>query len=211
MFSFSLAEGFIALFIGMGPIKVLLVYMAKTAGLDKDVRRAMARRIVIVAGSVGVGLFVFGALLQQVLHFSIGALNIIGGLILLLLALNMVMGGGKPKAASGESEAVDPMSLAVSPLAIPLTLNPVGIVTLVVASSEVTDLPSSIAVIVLIAVVMVIDLGILLFSDRVAPYLSEATIGLLEVVLGILLGALAIQLMLNGLAEVGAITLTGHA
>jgi small neutral amino acid transporter SnatA (MarC family) len=160
---------------------------------------------------VGVGLFALGALLQQVLHFSIGALNIIGGLILLLLALNMVLGASKPKAVSGEGEAVDPMSLAVSPLAIPLTLNPVGIVTLVVASSEVTDLPSSIAVVVLIAVVMVIDLGILLFSDRVAPYLSEATIGLLEVVLGILLGALAIQLMLNGLAEVGVITLTGHA
>jgi small neutral amino acid transporter SnatA (MarC family) len=211
MFSFSLAEGFIALFIGMGPIKVLLVYMAKTVGLDKDVRRAMARRIVIVAGGVGVGLFVLGALLQQVLHFSIGALNIIGGLILLLLALNMVLGASKPKPAAGEGEAVDPKSLAVSPLAIPLTLNPVGIVTLVVASSEVTDLPSSIAVIALIAVVMVIDLGILLFSDRVAPYLSEATIGLLEVVLGILLGALAIQLMLNGLAEVGVITLTGHA
>jgi MarC family membrane protein len=211
MFSFSLAEGFIALFIGMGPIKVLLVYMAKTAGLDKDVRGAMARRIVIVAGIVGVGMFVLGALLQQVLHFSIGALNIIGGLILLLLALNMVMGGGKPKAATGEGEAADPMSLAVSPLAIPLTLNPIGIVTLVVASSEVTDLPSSIAVVVLIAIVMFINLGILLYSDKVAPYLSEATIELLEVVLGIFLGALAIQLMLNGLAEVGAITLTGHA
>jgi multiple antibiotic resistance protein len=100
MFSFSLAEGFIALFIGMGPIKVLLVYMAETAGLDKDVRRSMARRIVIVAGSVGVGLFALDALLQQVLHFSIGALNIIGGLILLLLALNMVLGAGKPKAAA---------------------------------------------------------------------------------------------------------------
>jgi multiple antibiotic resistance protein len=170
MFSFSLAEGFIALFIGMGPIKVLLVYMAKTAGLDKDVRRAMARRIVIVAGSVGVGMFVLGALLQQVLHFSIGALNIIGGLILLLLALNMVLGAGKPKTTTGEGETADPMSLAVSPLAIPLTLNPVGIVTLVVASSEVTDLPSSIAVVVLIAIVMFIDLGILLFSDKVAPY-----------------------------------------
>ena len=211
MFSFSLVEGFIALFIGMGPIKVLLVYMAKTAGMDKDTRRAMARRIVIVAGSVGVALFAIGALLQQVLHFSIGALNIIGGLILLLLALNMVMGGSKTKTGSGEGEQADPMSLAVSPLAIPLTLNPVGIVTLVVGSSEVTDLPSSIAVVGLIAIVMVIDLGVLLFSDKVAPYLSIATIELLEVVLGIFLGALAIQLMLNGLAEVGVISLTGQA
>jgi multiple antibiotic resistance protein len=209
MFTFSLAEAFIALFIGMGPIKVLLVYMEKTQGMDQNTRRAMARRIVIAAGSVGVALFVLGALLQQILHFSIGALNIIGGLILLLLALNMVM-GGKPKAATAEGQEEDPMSLAISPLAIPLTLNPVGIVTLVVASSEVKDLPSSIAVVVLIAIVMLIDLGILLFSDKVAPYLSEATIKLLEVVLGIFLGALAIQLMLNGLAEVGVITLSGH-
>ena len=49
------------------------------------------------------------------------------------------------------------MSMAISPLAIPLTLNPVGIVTIVVASSEVTDMPSSIAVVVMIAIVALID------------------------------------------------------
>jgi multiple antibiotic resistance protein len=208
MFTFSLAEAFITVFIGMGPIKVLLVYIASTKDLDKEVRRQMARRIVLVAGSVAVGLFILGALLQQILHFSIGALNIIGGLILLLLALQMVMGGGKKPAASGEG-GVDPMSMAVSPLGIPLTLNPVGIVSLVVASSEVTDLPSSIAVVVMIAIVMAINLVVLYGSDRVAPYLSEAVIELLEVVLGILLGALAIQLMVNGLADLGIITLSG--
>jgi MarC family membrane protein len=210
MFTFSLPEAFITIFIGMGPIKVLLVYMAKTQGMDKAIKRKVARRIVLVAGSVGVALFILGAMLQQILHFSIGALNIIGGLILLLLALNMVM-GGKPKAAAAEDQAEDPMSMATSPLAIPLTLNPVGIVALVVASSEVKDLPSSIAIVVMIAIVMLIDLGILLFSDRVAPYLSEALIQLFEVVLGILLGALAIQLMLNGLADLGIISLSGHA
>jgi multiple antibiotic resistance protein len=211
MFTFSLAEAFVTIFIGMGPIKVLLVYIASTKDLDKQVRRQMARRIVLVAGSVGVGLFILGGLLQQILHFSIGALNIIGGLILLLLALQMVTGGGKKPAASGEGQ-VDPMSLAVSPLGIPLTLNPVGVVSLVVASSEVTDLPSSIAVVVMIAIVMAINLGVLYSSDRVAPYLSEAVIELLEVVLGILLGALAIQLMVNGLADLGIVTLSGgHA
>ena len=207
MFTFSLAEAFITLFIGMGPIKVLLIYIAKSKNLDKGTKRAMARRIVVVAGGVGVGLFILGALLQQILHFSIGALNIIGGIILLLLALNMVM-GSKTKAAEGET-AEDPLSIAISPLAIPLTLNPVGIVSLVVASSQVTDWPSSIAIVVMIGIIMAIDYGILLLSDRVAPYLSEAIIMLFEVILGILLGALAIQLMLNGLAEVGAITLSG--
>ena len=210
MFTFSLPEAFIALFIGMGPIKVLLIYIAKTQNMEKEVRRKVARRVAFVAAAVAIGLFILGAIIQQILHFSIGALNIIGGIILLLLALNMVM-GGRPKAADSESEELDPMSLAISPLAIPLTLNPVGVVTLVVASSEVTDLPSSIAVVVMIAIIAVIDLGVLLGSDRVARYLSEAaTVELLEVILGIFLGALAIQLMLNGLADVGVISPAAH-
>ena len=209
MFTFSLAEAFIALFIGMGPVKVLLVYIAKTQHMEKAVRRQVARRIAVVAAAVAIGLFILGAILQQILHFSIGALNIIGGIILLLLALNMVM-GNKPRAAGAEAEE-DAMSLAISPLAIPLTLNPVGVVTLVVASSEVTDLPSSIAVVVMIVIIALIDLGVLLGSDYVARYLSEATVELLEVILGIFLGALAIQLMLDGLAEVGVITLSGHS
>ena len=187
MFSFSLTEAFLALFIGMGPIKVLLVYIAMTKGLEASVRKQMAKRIVITAGGVGVVLFIIGAALQSILHFSIGALNIIGGIILLLLALKMVMGGSGGE-HGGEVKA-NPMSLAVSPLAIPLTLNPVGIVTLVVASSEVRDIPSSIAVVVMIGIIVAIDYVILLASDRVAPYLSAAIIQLFEVVLGIFLGA----------------------
>lgn len=207
MFSFSLPEAFITLFIGLGPIKVLLVYIAMTKGLEASVRKQMALRIVVVAGGVGVALFIIGAALQSILHFSIGALNIIGGIILLILALKMVLGGGGGD--HGGETKIDPMSIATSPLAIPLTLNPVGIVTLVVASSQVKDIPSSIAVIVMIVIIVAIDYVILIASDRVAPHLSTAVVQLFEVVLGIFLGALAVQLMLNGLAELGIITMSG--
>ena len=209
--SFSLIEGFVTIFIGMGPIKVLLVYIAMTRSMETGTRKKVASRIVIVAGSVGVGLFIIGAAMQSILHFSIGALNIIGGLILLLLALKMVMGGAGG-GAHGDMTEEDAMSLATSPLAIPLTLNPVGIVSLVVASSQVKDIPSSIAIVVMIAIVVGIDYVVLLGSDKIAPYMSTAVVQLLEVVLGIFLGALAIQLALNGLADLGIITMTtgGH-
>jgi small neutral amino acid transporter SnatA (MarC family) len=62
----------------------------------------------------------------------------------------------------------------------------------------------------MVAVVMVINYGVLLASDKVAPYLSTAVVQLLEIVLGIFLGALAIQLAINGLADLGIITLSGH-
>jgi multiple antibiotic resistance protein len=196
----------------MGPIKVLLVYMSLTRQMEAGTRRKVASRVVLVAGSVGVGLFAVGAFIQSVLHFSIGALNIIGGLILLLLALKMIMGnaGGEGETKRDISEE-SALSIATSPLAIPLTLNPVGIVSLVVASSEVKDIPSSIAIVLMIGVVMSIDYAVLLASDKVAPYMSTAVVQLLEVVLGIFLGALAIQLALNGLAELGIITISTGA
>ena len=48
-------EVFLALFIGMGPVKVLLIYIAKTQGMDKEIKRKMARRIAIVAAGVANG------------------------------------------------------------------------------------------------------------------------------------------------------------
>jgi MarC family membrane protein len=202
-------EVFLALFIGMGPIKVLLIYIAMTEGMEKSVRRRVARRTVLVTGIVGLGLFLLGAILQAMLHFSIGSLTIFGGLILLILALGMVSGGGS--STQREHGDTDPMSLAVSPLAIPLTLNPVGIVVLVVASVEVQDLATAVLIIAMIVVIALIDLGVLYSADRVAKYLSHATVELLERVLGILLGALAVELVVTGMATLGIINLsTGH-
>jgi multiple antibiotic resistance protein len=121
----------------------------------------------------------------------------------------MVAGGGGT--THREHGDPDPMSLAVSPLAIPLTLNPVGIVILMVASVEVQDLTTALLIIAMIVVIALIDLGVLYSADRVAKYLSHATVELLERVLGILLGALAIELVVTGLATLGIINLTaGH-
>ena len=201
-------EIFIALFIGMGPVKVLLMYIAMTENMEKSVRRQVASRTAMIAGVVALGLFLLGAILQAILHFSIGSLTIFGGIILLVLALGMVIGGGG--SSHREHGDDDPMSLAVSPLAIPLTLNPVGIVILVVASVEVQDLMMALLLIAMIVVIALIDLGVLYSADRVAKYLSHATVELLERVLGILLGALAIELIVVGLATLGIIGSTAH-
>ncbi len=58
MVQISPIQLFITLFIGMGPIKVLLIYIAMTQGMSQEVRRQVARRTVVVAGAVGVALFI---------------------------------------------------------------------------------------------------------------------------------------------------------
>jgi hypothetical protein len=137
---------------------------------------------------------------------AIAALTIIGGLILLLLALDMVMGSH----SGGEgAEHKDPLSIAISPLAIPLMLNPLGIVAQVVLSASITDMVVAGVIIVMVLVIALIDLSAMSVSDRFAAYLSTAAVELLEKSLGIFLDALAVQLLLDDLANLGVITLSG--
>ena len=93
------------------------------------------------------------------------------------------------------------MSLATSPLAIPLMLNPIGIVALITFSSTDLAIEEIVAIVVMILIIMVIDYLVLSSADRLSRFFSPATVEVLEKVLGILLAALAVELMLVGLAD----------
>ena len=102
---------------------------------------------------------------MKLLHFTTGALSIAGGLILLLLALSMVLGSSETKEESDPLSEEDVMSMAIYPMAIPLLLNPVGIVTLTVFSAESQGLLQIGALIILVLIVAAIDLRSVLISS----------------------------------------------
>ncbi len=132
----NLFDVFLLVFIGIGPLKVLVVYIALTKELSTAQRRKVAQKMVLTATIVAIVLLVAGVVIMKILHFTTGALSIAGGLILLLLALSMVMGTAEHKEHDGPLSEEEIMSMAIYPLAIPLLLNPVGIVTLTVFSAE---------------------------------------------------------------------------
>ena len=84
--NFLTIDVFLTIFIGMGPVKALLVYLAITKDANPELQRKVARKAIRTATIVGILLLLAGALLMQILHFSRGALAVAGGLILLLLA-----------------------------------------------------------------------------------------------------------------------------
>jgi multiple antibiotic resistance protein len=128
---------------------------------------------------------------------------------LLILALTIVLSPAeKPEPdAPLDKEAV--LSKAIYPLGIPLLLNPVGIVGLTVFSAETQSLLQVGAIAVMVLLVAAIDFGIFMVSHRLDKYLTHERILVLEKLLGILLAALAVQMILNGLAELGVITMGG--
>lgn len=90
--------------------------------------------------------------------------TIAAGLILLLLALRMAMGGGA--GGSHEEGEVDPEAIAIFPLALPLTLNPIGMVALISFSTTVDDAGDALILLAIIAGVLVFDFFVYLFAGR---------------------------------------------
>jgi multiple antibiotic resistance protein len=204
---------FFAILVTMGPLKVMLVYAQKTRDLSPKLRRRIAVKAVVVAALVGLLFIILGKFLLDLFHFSIGALQIAGGLILFVFAIGMVLAAGGESEHEAEGQDRDPTGIAVFPLAMPLMATPIGIVVLTMLSARFNDdIPTLIAIAVALVVVMVINLVVLLLEGPILRYIDPQAIGVAERILGILIAALAVQTILNGLQELGLIVLksAGH-
>jgi len=200
---------FLLLLIGIGPKIALVPFVEMTSQMDVPTKRRVARKMITTALLVAVLLVVLGELLTRLLHFSTAALSIAGGIILLILAVAMVLSRADPdehRSAAGK----DPMQLAVFPLAVPYLLNPAGIVVLVTISAEATSIGLIGVVLGVLAVVIGIDVVVFRWANRVTRHLDESRMLVTEKVFGFLLAALAVQLMLNGLADAGVISAIPH-
>jgi multiple antibiotic resistance protein len=198
------------LLIGMGPKIALVPFLEKTKHLDAEAQRAIGRRMVMVALVTALILFAFGGLLMRLLHITGGAVAVAGGIILAMLAIKMVTGQGeKPVEESLVPE--NPAKLAIYPLAVPYLLNPVGMTILIVASDGVASAASIGLVLGLVLLVAAFDFLIFTNIDKLAKRLNPTSIVVSEVVFGILLTAVAVQLTVKGLELLGIIAATsGH-
>ncbi len=158
--------------------------------------------------TVAVALMVLGELLRALLHFTIGSLSIAGGPILLVLAAWMVL--APPADSTRRHTGQDPMKLAQFPLAVPYLLNPVGIVGLMTISAEAKSLSVFALNLGILAVVMLIDVLVFRWANRVSDKLDENRMLVTEKVFGFLIAAIAVQLVLDGLTLEGLIGPVPH-
>lgn len=191
---FGLADIFMILLITVGPLKAAVVYAKLTGQSDRAFQREVAFKTVTIATIVTIIFVFFGQSLLSLFHVSLPALKIAGGLILLLFALDMVIGdhGGS------EGTPVSPTpDIAIYPLAMPLMATPQGLVAITTIVAETTTFGQKIGVAVIILIIMAINLAVLLSAGKL---LREGAAGVMVVVskvVGILLAALAIQLMIS--------------
>ena len=201
-------DTFLVLLIGVGPKLALVPFLEITAALDPAAKRQVQRKMLTTAATVAVALMVLGELLRTLLHFTIGSLSIAGGVILLVLAVWMVLA---PRADDSHRDTrKDPMQLAQFPLAVPYLLNPVGIVGLMTISAEAQSLSVFALEFGLLLVVLLLDVVVFRWANRVSEKLDENRMLVTEKVFGFLIAAIAVQLVLDGLALEGIIAPVPH-
>ncbi len=203
-------DTFLLLLIGVGPKIALVPFLEATSGMPPETQRRVVRKMLTTAATVSVILLVLGGLLTRLLHFSPGALGVASGIILLIISVPMVLSQQDSSAASHQPANQDPMRLAVFPLAVPYLLNPAGFVVLVTASAEAASVSVFAVTVGILALIFGLDVATFRWAVHVSSHMDQSRMLITEKVFGFLLAALAVQLALNGLSDVGVIHLTSH-
>ena len=201
--NFGFSELFLIFLIVLGPLKSAIVYVTMTANADAAFRRRIAIRTVLVATIVSILFVVAGEYLLDVFHISIPALKFGGGIILMLYALEMVLGGKSEEGAKSDVE-LSP-NIAVFPLAMPLMATPHGLVAIVTLSAAAPGTSEMVYMIAAVLAVMAFNFVFLLGANKILGAIGPAALKVVSVIVGLLLVALGIQLMIWGLTDLGVI------
>jgi multiple antibiotic resistance protein len=198
----------IAFFIGMGPIKIVVAYLAMTQGASMAIRRRVAVITVVAATTTAIALIFGGALLLTLFHVNGSSLVIAGGLVMVVYGLRQVV--EEPEHDEEPVTLSDQALLraAIHPLAVPVLLNPAGIAAAMILSLEVVESGGYVPAALIVLAFGALDLAVLLIANRAAHRVPYGAITILEKVFGTLLVAIGIQLALIGAARLGLVTLT---
>lgn len=201
---------FATFFATIGPVDLAALLAGLTPYHTSGERRALAVRAVLIA-SVILLFFAFGgkAMLDW-LGISLAALRISGGILLLILAVSMVFGketGGGRSSEEETTEAMQKKDIAVFPLAMPLIAGPAstGAALLLMAGTK-GDPLQQIAVIAGMLIVLTLTLLLFMAASGVQRLLGVTGLHVISRMAGLILAALAVQFMLDGIQESGMTT-----
>ncbi len=198
---------FTTLFATIGPIDVAAMFAALTTRHPAAMRRSMALRGIAIAGGILLLFALSGGTLLEHLGISLAALRTAGGILLLLIGIEMVFArtsGGVSTTADEAEEATAKADIAVFPLATPLLAGPgaMGAIILLMANAE-GDFARETIVIAMLFAVLAISFLALLGAAQLQRVLGVTGMHVVSRIFGVLLSALAVQFIFDGIAASG--------
>lgn len=199
-------SAFVTLFVIVDPIGLAPLFVALTAGMTLKQRERVGRRAILVALAILAAFGLFGEKLLTGIGISMPAFRISGGLLLFLTALDMLFERRTDRRERRATETAALPDPSVFPLAMPLIAGPGALATMVLLSTQNTgDWPALVAIHAVMVVVLAITYVLFRFSPLVERVLGHIGIVVLTRLFGILLAALSVQFVLDGLRDYGLV------
>ena len=187
---------FMAFFAIMNPISNLPAYMALVADDSQKISRKLAFRSLLIAFVI-VTVFIFsGDFIFKVFGITIVSFRIAGGILVAVIGYHMINGNHSPSYKGMEQQAVnsDPMSIAISPLAMPLFAGPGTITTALSLANG--GLQNQLITVVAFALLCVITYLLLRSAKQIAGFLGENLMKIITKMMGLLLFSIGIQMII---------------
>ena len=195
----------VTLLVVVDPIGLVPSYLAVTHGLPKRARRSVAIRAAIIAAAILAGSTLIGDWLLRTLSIGLPAFRIAGGLLLFSIASEMVFGVRNQRQSRQAEDAIEEhvRNIAAFPLAIPLMAGPGAITATVLLASRSEGDPMLLTILLaVIAFVAALSAVVFFLCTQVERLLGATGNIVLSRLLGVLLAALAVQFVIDGVRAV---------
>ena len=184
------------------PIAVVPTYLVITQGQSSGQRKITARRACVAAGLILVIFALAGGRIFGLFGITMPAFRIAGGLILWLVAMDMLHGNRSTQEGVAEiTEGQAKEDVAVTPLAMPMLAGPGAISTVMVLSGQARTTSQTVTVYVSIALTLLISWITLRLAERLVKRMGQTGIRVMTRIMGLLLAAIAVQFVITGVRE----------
>src|ERR1700720_413986 len=187
---------FVVFFVVVEPISLIPLFTGLTAGATRQYKRRMALKAVGVSAAILLLFALGGAAFLKLMGISLEAFRIFGGLLLFLLALEMVFAreSGTRTSSSEAAESRRRADISVFPLAFPFIAGPGALATILLWFGPL-HLPAAVVLVLTIALVL------MLLAEPLMRVIGVTGANVASRLLGVILGALAVQFVLDGLRQ----------
>jgi multiple antibiotic resistance protein len=196
-----LVSALVTMLVGLDPIGLVPSFIAITHGLPPKARRRVALRACLIAAAILAGSALAGDWLLRMLSIGLPAFRIAGGLLLFSIASEMVFGVRVVRQTETAEQAIEERvrNIAAFPLAIPLMAGPGAITATVLLSGRSGGDPVRLGELLgVIAAVMLLCFVVFDLASRIAGFLGTTATAVASRILGVLLAALAVQFVIDG-------------
>ena len=195
-----------SVFFLVDPFAAIPTFLAMTAGANAATRRRMATRAAWTCFFTLSAFALAGKWIFKMFGITLPAFEIAGGLILLLIGLEMIQARSSTKEGPSEAEeGSHKEDIGITPLGIPMLAGPGAISTVMVLMGAAPSVAHGIPVILAIAITAFASFVILASADKVRKRMGETGIRIMMRIMGLLLTAIAIQFVINGLQMLGVV------